>query len=68
MMAGELVARLIEREAELEERLERAERQVSILRREAIATRKVLVDPAAVVQWVEAMQRTDEAKVLEVQR
>lgn len=68
MMAGELVARLIEREAELEERLERSERQLSILRREAIAMRKVLVDPAAVVQWVEAMQRTDEAKVLEVQR
>ncbi|NBW16442.1 MAG: hypothetical protein EBR82_51525 [Caulobacteraceae bacterium] len=68
MMAGELVARLIEREAELEERLERAERDLSILRREAIAMRKVMSDPRAVMQWLEAMQRTDDAKVLEVRR
>jgi DNA gyrase/topoisomerase IV subunit A len=68
MMAGELVARLMEREAELEERLERSERDLSILRREAIAIRKVMADPRAVRQWIEAMQRTDDAKVLEVRR
>ena len=68
MMAGELMARLIEREAELEERLERAERDLSILRREAIAMRKLMIDPRAVRQWIEAMQRTDDAKILEVRR
>ena len=67
MSGGELIGRLIEREAVLEDRIERAEVALSHLRREARAMRDVLAGRnGSVVRWLDAMDRTNAAGVLEV--
>ena len=65
-MSNELLGRMFEREAMLEERVETAERALSYLRREAKAMREVLAGrESAVVRWLDAMERTNDAGVLD---
>lgn len=65
-MSSELLGRLLERESVLEERVEAAERALSYLRREAKAMREVLAGrESAVVGWLDAMERTNNAGVLD---
>lgn len=65
MSGSELIGRLLEREAVLEDRLEAAEVQLSLLRREARAMRDVIAGrETAVMEWLAAMEKVNRAGVL----
>lgn len=66
MSGNELIGRLIEREAVLEERIEIAEVHLSLLRREAKAMREVLEGrESSVMRWLDAMDKVNRAGVLD---